>query len=430
MDPVARLERTRTRWPRPAAARPAGSVSTTPAASPRGSASICSSIPARSRNSTNSSRIAAATSAWPTRSFRATASSPGTVAWTVGRSTPSRRTSPSSAARCRRPTPPRSSRSWTWPCSMGAPVVGLNDSGGARIQEGVVSLGGYADIFLRNTLASGVVPQISAIMGPCAGGAVYSPAITDFTVMVEGSSYMFVTGPDVIKTVTHEDVTKEALGGAMTHNAHERRGALRRARRSRLPRSSFASCSATCRRTTSTTRRAARTVDPVDREDAALDTLVPAQPNQPYDILDLIHAVVDDGAFLEVHRHFAREHRRGLRPAGRPVGRHRGQSAGRARRVPRYRCVDEGRAVRAVLRRVQYPAHHVRGRAWIPARREPGTRRHHSRRRQAALRVCGSDGAEDHRHHAEGLRRRVLRDGQQAPADGLQLRLSRRPRSR
>ena len=101
----------------------------------------------------------------------------------------------------------------------GAPVVGLNDSGGARIQEGVVSLGGYADIFLRNTLASGVVPQISAIMGPCAGGAVYSPAITDFTVMVEGTSYMFVTGPDVIKTVTHEEVTKEELGGAMTHNA-------------------------------------------------------------------------------------------------------------------------------------------------------------------------------------------------------------------
>src|SRR6186997_1558452 len=102
---------------------------------------------------------------------------------------------------------------------MGAPVVGLNDSGGARIQEGVLSLGGYADIFLRNTLASGVIPQISAIMGPCAGGAVYSPAITDFNIMVDGTSYMFVTGPDVIKTVTHEDVTKEALGGAMAHNA-------------------------------------------------------------------------------------------------------------------------------------------------------------------------------------------------------------------
>ena len=113
---------------------------------------------------------------------------------------------------------------------MGAPVVGLNDSGGARIQEGVLSLGGYADIFLRNTLASGVVPQISAIMGPCAGGAVYSPAITDFNVMVEGTSYMFVTGPDVIKTVTHEEVTKEELGGAHDPQRDQRRRALRRAR--------------------------------------------------------------------------------------------------------------------------------------------------------------------------------------------------------
>ena len=153
---------------------------------------------------------------------------------------------------------------------MGAPIVGLNDSGGARIQEGVLSLGGYADIFLRNTLASGVVPQISAIMGPCAGGAVYSPAITDFTVMVEGTSYMFVTGPDVIKTVTHEDVTKEALGGAMTHNATsgvahfavpDDRACLQLIREllSYLPSNNL----------DDPPRRA--TADPVDREDAALD---------------------------------------------------------------------------------------------------------------------------------------------------------------
>jgi propionyl-CoA carboxylase beta chain len=203
---------------------------------------------------------------------------------------------------------------------MGAPIVGLNDSGGARIQEGVVSLAGYADIFLRNTLASGVVPQISAIMGPCAGGAVYSPAITDFTVMVEGTSYMFVTGPDVIKTVTHEDVTKEELGGAMTHNAksgvahfaasddRECLGLIRELLGflpsnnlddpPRLP-----------------------TTDPVDREDAALDRLVPDQPNQPYDIHDLIRAVVDDRVFLEVHRHFAANIVTGLaRLGGRPVG--------------------------------------------------------------------------------------------------------------
>jgi propionyl-CoA carboxylase beta chain len=187
---------------------------------------------------------------------------------------------------------------------MGSPIVGLNDSGGARIQEGVLSLGGYADIFLRNTLASGVVPQISAIMGPCAGGAVYSPAITDFNIMVEGTSYMFVTGPDVIKTVTHEEVTKEALGGAMTHNATsgvahfavpDDKECLRLIRDllGYLPSNNL----------DDPPRRA--TSDPFDREDDALDRLVPEQPNQPYDILDLIHAVVDDGVFLEVHRHFA-----------------------------------------------------------------------------------------------------------------------------
>jgi propionyl-CoA carboxylase beta chain len=188
---------------------------------------------------------------------------------------------------------------------VGAPVVGLNDSGGARIQEGVLSLGGYADIFLRNTLASGVIPQISAIMGPCAGGAVYSPAITDFNVMVEGTSYMFVTGPDVIRTVTHEEVTKDELGGAMTHNATsgvahfavpDDRECLRLIREllSYLPSNNMDEAP----------RR--ETTDPVDREDEALDRLVPASPNQPYDMLDLIHAVVDEGAFLEVHRHYAK----------------------------------------------------------------------------------------------------------------------------
>jgi propionyl-CoA carboxylase beta chain len=187
---------------------------------------------------------------------------------------------------------------------MGAPIVGLNDSGGARIQEGVMSLGGYADIFLRNTLASGVVPQISAIMGPCAGGAVYSPAITDFNIMVKGTSYMFVTGPDVIKTVTHEDVTKEDLGGAMTHNqrsgvAHfavENDGeciALIRELLGFLPANNLDDAPRVA------------TDDPADREDAALDTLVPASPYQPYDMLDLIHLIADDGYFLEVHRHYA-----------------------------------------------------------------------------------------------------------------------------
>jgi propionyl-CoA carboxylase beta subunit len=187
---------------------------------------------------------------------------------------------------------------------VGAPIVGLNDSGGARIQEGVISLGGYADIFLRNTLASGVVPQISAIMGPCAGGAVYSPAITDFTIMVRNTSYMFVTGPDVIRTVTHEDVTKEELGGADTHNttsgvAHfavedDREClALLRALLAFLPSNNVDDAPR------------APTSDPADREAPDLDTIVPGAPSQPYDMLDVIHAVVDDAHFLEVHRHFA-----------------------------------------------------------------------------------------------------------------------------
>ena len=188
--------------------------------------------------------------------------------------------------------------------NMGAPIVGLNDSGGARIQEGVASLGGYADIFLRNTLASGVVPQVSAILGPCAGGAVYSPAITDFNLMVKDSSYMFVTGPDVIRTVTHEEVSKEDLGGAMTHNARSGVAhfaveddraclALIRELLSYLP----------ANNTEEPPTR--RSEDPADREDAALDELIPADPSRPYDMKRLIRAVVDEQRFLEVHEHYA-----------------------------------------------------------------------------------------------------------------------------
>ncbi|MGH9796768.1 MAG: acyl-CoA carboxylase subunit beta, partial [Candidatus Polarisedimenticolia bacterium] len=203
---------------------------------------------------------------------------------------------------------------------VGAPVVGLNDSGGARIQEGVVSLGGYADIFLRNTLASGVIPQISAIMGPCAGGAVYSPAITDFNIMVQGTSYMFITGPDVIKAVTHQEVTKEELGGAMTHAtisgvahfaAENDRAALALVRDllSYLPSNNMED----------PPRRAA--ADDPEREDAALDRLVPGDPNKPYDMRLLLKAVLDDGAFLEVHEHYAKNLVVGFgRMDGAPVG--------------------------------------------------------------------------------------------------------------
>jgi acetyl-CoA carboxylase carboxyltransferase component len=186
----------------------------------------------------------------------------------------------------------------------GAPVIGLNDSGGARIQEGVVSLGGYADIFLRNTLASGVIPQISAIMGPCAGGAVYSPALTDFIVMVKNTSYMFVTGPDVVKTVTHEEVDFESLGGAMVHNdtsgvahfaADSEEECLRLMRRllGYIPQNNLED---------------PPYVPPMDdplRMDEALDHIVPDNPNKPYDMQEVIRHVVDDGELLEVHEHFA-----------------------------------------------------------------------------------------------------------------------------
>jgi propionyl-CoA carboxylase beta chain len=203
---------------------------------------------------------------------------------------------------------------------VGAPVIGLNDSGGARIQEGVASLAGYAEVFQRNILASGVVPQISLVMGPCAGGAVYSPAITDFIFMTRETSYMFVTGPDVIKTVTHEEVTKQELGGAMTHN--EKSGvahfisrddadgcAMIRELMSFLPSNNLED----------PPRRA--TKDPATRRDAALNSLVPDNALKPYDIKDAIHAIVDDGYFFEVHEHFARNLVVGFaRMDGRPVG--------------------------------------------------------------------------------------------------------------
>jgi propionyl-CoA carboxylase beta chain len=202
----------------------------------------------------------------------------------------------------------------------GAPVIGLNDSGGARIQEGVASLAGYADIFLRNTLASGVIPQISAILGPCAGGAVYSPAITDFILMTRDTSYMFVTGPDVIKTVTHEEVTKQELGGAMTHNATS--GVAHFISRD------DAECCAMIRELFSflpsnnledPPRRA--TSDPIDRREESLNRIVPEDPQKPYDIKDVIHAVVDENYFFEAHEHFAKNIVVGFaRLDGRPVG--------------------------------------------------------------------------------------------------------------
>lgn len=203
---------------------------------------------------------------------------------------------------------------------MGAPVIGLNDSGGARIQEGVESLGGYADIFYLNTRASGVIPQISAVLGPCAGGAVYSPALTDFILMTQKNSYMFVTGPDVIKTVTHEEVTKEQLGGAMTHNqksgvAHlvaeddEQAMMMLREMISFMPSNNMEdppvkSC-----------------MDDIHREDQSLDSIVPDDPNKPYDMKEIVAKVADENNFLEIMPHYAQNIIIGFaRLGGKPVG--------------------------------------------------------------------------------------------------------------
>ncbi len=211
----------------------------------------------------------------------------------------------------------------------GCPVIGLNDSGGARIQEGVASLAGYAEIFWRNTMASGVIPQISAIMGPCAGGAVYSPAITDFTIMVDKTSYMFVTGPNVIKMVTNEDVTSEDLGGAMTHNEKSGVG--------HLVASSDQECMLFIKKLLSylpqnNTEDApdVTCTDPIDRRDPRLDNIVPDNPKQPYDIKDVINMVVDDGEFMEIQPYYARNIVVGFARLG-------GQSVGIVGNQPKHR---------------------------------------------------------------------------------------------
>ena len=270
----------------------------------------------------------------------------------------------------------------------GCPVIGINDSGGARIQEGVVSLAGYAEIFWRNVQASGVVPQISLVMGPCAGGAVYSPAITDFVFMVEGSSYMFITGPDVVKTVTGEEVTFEELGGAATHAtksgvAHfaspDEEACLEDARYliSFLPQNNRE-------------RAAVHDAEPirVDREDAELDTLIPdnaeqavrhARGDPPRRSTTASSSRCSERCAENIVCGFARL-------GGHAVG-IVGNQPQRARRRARHRRVEQGGALRAHLRRVQHPARHVRRRAGLPAGHGAGVGRDHPPRREAALRV-------------------------------------------
>jgi propionyl-CoA carboxylase beta chain len=249
----------------------------------------------------------------------------------------------------------------------GAPVIGLNDSGGARIQEGVDSLGGYAEVFLRNVLASGVVPQISAILGPCAGGAVYSPAMTDFVYMVRGTSYMFVTGPNVVKTVTHEEVTMDQLGGADVHAGDLGRGPLRARLRAGLAQRPSASCSATSRRTTSTPRRAAPAPTPR-----------PPRPGPGRRRPRLVQQALRH-ARRDPPRGRRRRVLRGAAATTRPTSSwasrtwagtrgHRRQPAGGAGRRARHQRLGQGGALRALLRRLQHPAGDLRGRAGLPAR--------------------------------------------------------------
>ena len=292
----------------------------------------------------------------------------------------------------------------------GCPIIGINDSAGARIQEGVEGLAGYGEVFFRNVRASGVVPQISIIAGPCAGGAVYSPAMTDFIFMVEGTSQMFITGPDVIKTVTGETVTHEQLGGADTHtrisgvahfaaadedelNEQVRRAALvhpvEQSRR-RAPRS---------RRTT--TRRGSR---------RRSTRSCPEVSTKPYDMHEVLAEVLDDGDFLEVQAAHAGNILIGF-------GRLDGHTVGIVANQPTVLAgtldIDasiKGGPLRALLRRLQYPAGRLRGCARLPARDRSGVPRHHPPWLEAALRLCRSDRAESYSHHAQGLRRRLRRD--------------------
>ena len=308
---------------------------------------------------------------------------------------------------------------------IGCPVIGINDSGGARIQEGVVSLGAYGDVFVRNVKCSGVIPQISLIMGPCAGGAVYSPAITDFIFMVKETSHMFITGPDVIKTVTGEEVDFEELGGAMTHNtksgvahfASEDEDACLEDARYLL--------SASCRRTTSRRRRASRRPTTRSGWTRSSTRSSPTTRTSPTTCATSCASIVDDGEFFEVHEHYAQNIICGFARLERLRGRRRRQPAARrspacSTSTPRAKAARFVRTCDAfnipLLTFVDVPG-------FLPGT-EPGVGRDHPPRREAALRVHRGDGPEDHRHHAQGLRRRLRRHGLQAPARRLQLRLA------
>ena len=312
---------------------------------------------------------------------------------------------------------------------IGCPVIGINDSGGARIQEGVVSLGAYGDVFLRNVRCSGVIPQISLIMGPCAGGAVYSPAITDFVFMVKETSHMFITGPDVIKTVTGEEVGFEELGGAMSHATKSGVCAVRLRRRGRLPggRALPARVPAAEQPGDGAAGRALRRPG-ADGRGTRLD-----RPRRRQQALRHPRRRPLRGRRRRVHgspRALRAEHRRRLLAPERLRGRRGRQPAEGDGRRARHRRLGQGRALRALLRRVQPAAADLRRRAGLPPGHLPGVGRDHPPRRQAALRLRRGDRPEDHRDHPQGLRRRLRRHVLQAPRARTSTSPGRRPRSR
>ena len=414
---------------RPLRARAGAQAARGAASSPRASASSCCSTRAASPSWTSSSPTARPTSGWQSR--RSSGDGVVTGYGTVdGR--PRLRLRPG-LHRVRRLARPRRTREkickvMDLAMKIGAPVIGLNDSGGARIQEGVESLAGYADIFLRNTLRLAAWSRRSrAIMGPCAGGAVYSPAITDFIFMVEGTSYMFITGPDVIKAVTHEEVTKEdarrraharqRVAASRTSRADDEDACLAgRARAALVP----------ARRTTSRTRRVVPSRRPGRPRGSRARHARPGQPEPARTTCATSSARSSTTASSSRSTaHYAPQHRRRLRAPRRPLGRRRRATSPRCSPA----CLDidasiEGGALRALLRLLQHPARHVRRRAGLPARHEPGVRRHHPPRREAAVRLRRGDGAEGHRHHPQGLRRRLRRHGLQAHPRRTQLRVA------
>ena len=287
----------------------------------------------------------------------------------------------------------------------GAPVIGLFDSGGARIQEGVAALAGFGEIFKRNVLASGVVPQISVIMGPCAGGDVYSPALTDFVFMVEGTSYMFITGPEVTRTVTHENVTPEELGGSRVHTV-----------RSSVADGAYGNdivCLEEIRRLYDflpLNNRASAPHWPVEddprRLEMSLDTLIPENGAQPYDMMELISKVSDEGDFFEIGRAFAPNIITGF-------GRVEGSTVGFVANQPIVLAgVLDSDASRKAARFVRFcdcfniPLGHFRGCARLHARHGAGTWRHHQAWRQASVCLCRGHGTQGHRHHPQGIWRR------------------------